>query len=143
MYLHQFIYQINRLLRRNKIQHAWGPAVYSVDEMQGTTHAVEPVGGGSVRRVHRVNLRACAGPIPEPRRGTVHQENLGNKHPAVHQEDISESESSDAEFVVVEEVMFPGLRQPSGGCCSRGDTKILEGGRCIELKLWKIFYSRS
>lgn len=41
---------------RNKIQDAWSPVVYRVVEVQGSTHAVEPVEGGPVKRVHRANL---------------------------------------------------------------------------------------
>lgn len=36
---------------RNKIQDAWSPTFYRVVEVQGSTHMVEPVEGGPVKRV--------------------------------------------------------------------------------------------
>ncbi|KAL0161724.1 hypothetical protein M9458_045449, partial [Cirrhinus mrigala] len=55
----QIVYLRNRPLGRNKIQDAWRPTQYRVIEVQGTTHTVEPVEGGPIRRVNRVDLRPC------------------------------------------------------------------------------------
>ena len=62
-----------------------------------------------------MNLRTCVGPIAEARKGMVHQEKVGSNPPAIHPEDIPESESSDSDFVVVQEAMFLGLSQPTDG----------------------------
>lgn len=55
----QIVYLRNRPLGRNKIQDAWHPTQYRVIEIQGTMHTVEPLEGGPIRRVNRVDLRPC------------------------------------------------------------------------------------
>ncbi|XP_067308989.1 uncharacterized protein [Pseudorasbora parva] len=55
----QMVYLRNRPLGRNKIQDAWHSTQYRVIEIQGTTHTVEPVEGGPIKRVNRVDLRPC------------------------------------------------------------------------------------
>lgn len=42
----QLVFLRHRPLGRNKIQDAWSPTVYRVVDIQGTTHAVEPLEGG-------------------------------------------------------------------------------------------------
>lgn len=63
----QLVLLRHRPLGRNKIQDAWSPTVYRVVDIQGTTHAVEPLEEGPVKRVHRSELRSCAKPVPKPR----------------------------------------------------------------------------
>lgn len=55
----QYVYVRSRPLGRNKIQDAWGPDVYKITEIQGTTCTIVSVGEGKVRRVHQSELRAC------------------------------------------------------------------------------------
>ncbi len=67
----QIVYLRNRPPGRNKIQDAWHSTQYRVIEIQGTTHTVQPVEGGPIRRVNRVDLRPCVhipGPVA-PKRG--------------------------------------------------------------------------
>ncbi|KAK9521367.1 hypothetical protein VZT92_021180 [Zoarces viviparus] len=98
--------QIGGVPLRNTIQDAWGATVYKVVDIQGTTYAVETLEGGPVKRVHRSNLRPYVGPIPAPRR----------RHQAVAPVDEltlspeSETEFSDPEFILVEEVYYPATK---------------------------------
>lgn len=103
----QLVYLRHRPQGRNKIQDAWGSTVHRVIDVQGTTHTVEPVEGGPVKRVHRVNLRPCVGPVPAPRRRRV-----GTPTEApVHAPSESDSLCADPEYVVLEEVSCPRLGQ--------------------------------
>lgn len=65
----QQVYLRYRPAGRNKIQDAWGPEVFSVKDVQGTTYVVEPRGGGVQKRVHRSDIRPCPvlPPLPAPR----------------------------------------------------------------------------
>uniref|UniRef100_A0A3P9IJU1 Gypsy retrotransposon integrase-like protein 1 n=1 Tax=Oryzias latipes TaxID=8090 RepID=A0A3P9IJU1_ORYLA len=63
----QLVLLRHRPLGRHKIQDAWGPTVYKVVDIQGTTHTVEPVEGGPTKRIHRSELRPCVPPAPKPR----------------------------------------------------------------------------
>ncbi|KAJ7990685.1 hypothetical protein DPEC_G00302960 [Dallia pectoralis] len=61
------VYLRNRPLGRNKIQDAWSSTPYRVIDIRDTTYTVEPVEGGPVRRVNRVDLRPCVEkPVPTP-----------------------------------------------------------------------------
>lgn len=91
---------------RNKIQDVWGPAIYKVVEVQGSTHAVEPVEGGPVKRVHRANLRPCVSPIPTPRK-TKHRVPTETNLSAAG--DATEDPDSDPEYVMLEETTFTNL----------------------------------
>ncbi|KAK3525602.1 hypothetical protein QTP70_000419 [Hemibagrus guttatus] len=62
----QHVYLRHRPSGRNKIQDTWSSTVYRVLEVQGTTYTVEPVEGGTVKRVHRSNIRPCNNPVPMP-----------------------------------------------------------------------------
>ncbi len=80
--------------------------MYRVLEVQGTTYTVEPVEGGTVKRVHRSNLRPCnhSVPVPMPR----------CRKPSIKDVPTSVSESAirslEAECVLVKEVLCPGRR---------------------------------
>lgn len=101
------MYLRNRPPGRNKIQDAWAATVYKVVDIQGTTYAVVPLEGGPERRVHRSNLRPCAGPAPV----------LG---PVQHDQEVScaddhhesETEIEDPEFLLMEEIRYP-VEQPA------------------------------
>lgn len=95
----QIVYLRNRPLGRNKIQDAWHSTPYRVIEIQGTTHTVEPVEGGPIKRVNRVDLRPCA-QVPAP---VTHKRRVELN---VERDDMSmrdaESESSEEGVVLVE-----------------------------------------
>ena len=55
----QHVYLRHRPAGRNKIQDAWGATVYQVVDILGTTYTVQPVEGGPVKKVNRVNVRPC------------------------------------------------------------------------------------
>lgn len=101
--VNQHVYLRHRPLGRNKIQDAWKSTIYRVVEIQGTTYAVEPVEGGPVKRVHRVDIRPCVSPVPAPRRR--------DKSPVTVFSPVPESESSDDEGVLVKEVAHPRLNK--------------------------------
>ncbi|CAM4557621.1 unnamed protein product [Leuciscus chuanchicus] len=92
------VYLRHRPLGRNKFQDAWSSTMYKVLEVQGTTYTVEPVEGGTMKRVHRSNLRPCNNPVPMPRRRQTSVEEV----PSPDSE--SEITSLEAECVLVEEV---------------------------------------
>lgn len=96
----QHVYLRHRPLGRNKIQDAWSSTMYKVLEVQGTTYTVEPVEGGTLKRVHRSNLRPCNGPAPVtvPKRRQTSVEEVPTPDPE------SEMTSLEAECVLVEEV---------------------------------------
>uniref|UniRef100_A0A3B1JKH5 Gypsy retrotransposon integrase-like protein 1 n=1 Tax=Astyanax mexicanus TaxID=7994 RepID=A0A3B1JKH5_ASTMX len=52
----QVVYLRHRPPGRNKIQDAWSPTMYRIVDIQGTTHTVEPLEGGPIKRVHRSEL---------------------------------------------------------------------------------------
>uniref|UniRef100_A0A3B1KCR2 Gypsy retrotransposon integrase-like protein 1 n=1 Tax=Astyanax mexicanus TaxID=7994 RepID=A0A3B1KCR2_ASTMX len=65
----QTVYLRNRPQGRNKIQDAWQSIPYRVVDIQGTTYSVEPVEGGPMKRVNRVDIRPFVfTPIPTPRK---------------------------------------------------------------------------
>lgn len=75
-------------------------------EVQGSTHNVEPVDGGPVKRVHRANLRTCVGPVPTHRvRKSGVLITLTTMSTVVREGD------PDPEFVVLEETTYPELDQ--------------------------------
>lgn len=53
----QLVYLCHWPQDRNKIQDVWGPTIYRVVEVQGSTHTVEPVEGGPTKKIHRANFR--------------------------------------------------------------------------------------
>lgn len=55
----QTVYLRNRPPGRNKIQDAWKPIPHRVVEIQGKTYRAEPVEGGPLKRVNRVDIRPC------------------------------------------------------------------------------------
>lgn len=72
--LGQTVYLRNRPPGRNKIQDAWKPIPHRVVEIQGTTYTVEPVEGGPLKRVNRVDIRPCVSiPVvmPQKRSGSL------------------------------------------------------------------------
>ncbi|KAM9481251.1 uncharacterized protein Hap1MRO34_008996 isoform 1-T4 [Clarias gariepinus] len=96
---------------RNKIQDAWGPTIYRVVEVQGSTHTVEPVEGGPTKRVHRANLRPCAGPVPTPRKS---RSNVPITMTTPATESVVELPDLDPEYVVLEEATCLDLDQIEG-----------------------------
>lgn len=96
----QQVYLRYRPPGRNKIQDAWAPTAYKVVEVHGTTYTVEPVGGGSAKRVHRSDIRPCPRPIPMPRRKVRPVEDVPT---SVLVEEIP---LLDAECVLVEETRW-------------------------------------
>lgn len=103
---------------RNKIQDAWSPVVYRVVEVQGSTHAVEPVEGGPVKRVHRANLRPCIGPIPAPRK------KKNNESPVVvspRTEEKTGCSDPDPEYVLFGETSYPSAEQGSDEAVQSSD----------------------
>lgn len=98
--LGQLVFLRHRPQGRNKIQDAWGPTVYRVIDIYGTTHTVEPLEGGPSKRVHRSELRQCVRPVPKPR---TKSKELPTTQVAV---DVS-AETPEDDFVVVEEVLPP------------------------------------
>lgn len=103
----QLVYLRHRPQGRNKIQDSWGPTVHRVVEVQGTTHTVEPVEGGPVKRVHRTNLRLWVGPVPAPRRRRVSAPTVS----PVHVPSESVPVCAGPEYVVLEEVPCRSLGQ--------------------------------
>lgn len=93
---------------RNKIQDAWSPIIYRVVEVQGSTHAVEPVEGGPIKRVHRANLMPCSGPVPAPRK---HKGSVPVVIATPATEVAKEHTDDDPENVVLEETTYPSLDQ--------------------------------
>lgn len=61
----QHVYLRHRPSGRNKIQDAWNPTIYQVMDVVGTTYSVQPVEGGPVKRVNRVDIRLCANVLPQ------------------------------------------------------------------------------
>ncbi|XP_038137179.1 uncharacterized protein LOC119780968 [Cyprinodon tularosa] len=98
----QLVYLRYRPPGRNKIQDAWASTVYKVVDIQGTTYTVAPLEGGSLRRVHRSNLRPCVGPTPvwKPRQ---HDQEVVTADE--HEEPGTEVEHP--EFILMEEVQYP------------------------------------
>lgn len=100
----QLVYLRHRPPGKNKIQDSWGPTVYKVVNIQGSTYAVETLEGGPVKRVHRSNLRPCVASPPAQR----------CRRPAVAPGDEAtsspEPETPVPEFVVVEKVYYPGTK---------------------------------
>ncbi|RXN37813.1 macrophage mannose receptor 1-like protein [Labeo rohita] len=101
----QQVYLRHRPLGRNKIQDSWGPTVYKVIDVQGTTYTVEPLEGGPIKRLHRTDLRPCVTSLPEP-----------EDHPPKVQEERKDTSElvevqSDPDFVVLEEVTYPSLQE--------------------------------
>ena len=101
----QLVFLRHRPLGRHKIQEAWGPTVYQIVDISGTTHTVEPVEGGPVKRVHRLELRPCPRPVPQPRT----KARLQTRTQPVAK-DMPESLGPD--FVVVAEVFPSQIVQP-------------------------------
>lgn len=104
----QQVYLRHRPLGRNKIQDSWGPTVYKVIDVQGTTHTVEPLEGGPIKRLHRADLRPCVIYTPEP-------EVMENHPPTPQPKRVSKPEPvevhSDPDLVVLEEVTYPSLQE--------------------------------
>lgn len=105
----QQVYLRHRPLGRNKIQDSWGPTVYKVIDVQGTTHTVEPLEGGPIKRLHRADLRPCVTYAPEP-------EVMENHPPTTPKpKGVSKPEPvevhSDPDFVVLEEVTYPSFQE--------------------------------
>ena len=98
--LGELVYLRHRPQGRNKIQDAWSPTVHRVVEIQGTTHTVEPLEGGPVKRVHRADLRPCVGPVPTARkqRSCTPPE----KHVCISEPALVDTEP-EYEYVVIEE----------------------------------------
>ncbi|KAJ8008775.1 hypothetical protein DPEC_G00081920 [Dallia pectoralis] len=103
------VYLRNRPLGRNKIQDAWSSTPYRVIEIRDTTYTVEPVEGGPVRRVNRVDLRPCVEmPVPTPRKRSTNQPLEPDRlvpSPTPLQIVESELEDSEVDGVVVEQLM--------------------------------------
>uniref|UniRef100_A0A669EIZ6 Gypsy retrotransposon integrase-like protein 1 n=1 Tax=Oreochromis niloticus TaxID=8128 RepID=A0A669EIZ6_ORENI len=108
----QFVYLRHWPQGRNKIQDAWSPVVYRVVEVQGSTHTVEPVEGGPVKRVHRANLRPCIGPIPAPRKK---KNNESSVIAGPMTEEKTGCSDSDPEYVLLGETSYPIAEQGSVG----------------------------
>lgn len=90
---------------RNKIQDAWSPKVHRVIDIQGTTHTVVPVTGGSLKRVHRSNLRLCVGPIPQPK---PNSQSVPPFHgPEADPDSETECPDSEPDFLLMEQVEKP------------------------------------
>ncbi|KAJ7999930.1 hypothetical protein DPEC_G00199510 [Dallia pectoralis] len=103
------VYLRNRPLGRNKIQDAWSSTPYRVIDIRDTTYTVEPVEGGPVRRVNRVDLRPCVEkPVPTPRKRSTNQLLEPDRlvpSPTPLQIVESELEDSEVDGVVVEQLM--------------------------------------
>ncbi|XP_029902664.1 uncharacterized protein LOC115355879 [Myripristis murdjan] len=108
--LGQLVYLRHRPPGRNKIQDAWAATVYKVVDIQGTTYAVEPLEGGQVKRVHRSNLRPCVEPVPMERRRRRAASHV--EEPTLSLE--SDTESVEEEFVIVEDVRYPTVKEVGG-----------------------------
>lgn len=84
---------------RKKIKDAWGPTVYRVVNIQGTTHSVEPIEGGPTKTVHRTELQPCVRPVrPKP---------CTKKFPTTQVVVNVSTEAPEADFVLTEEVIPP------------------------------------
>ena len=99
----QTVYLRNRPPGRNKIQDAWKPARHRVVNIQGTTYTVEPVEGGPIKRVNRVDIRPC---VPMPVFMPQQRSRSRNTPPAAMQETSPHpGEAADVDDgVVVEQV---------------------------------------
>uniref|UniRef100_A0A3P9MIP6 Gypsy retrotransposon integrase-like protein 1 n=1 Tax=Oryzias latipes TaxID=8090 RepID=A0A3P9MIP6_ORYLA len=93
---------------RNKIQDAWSSVIYRVLDVQDSTHTVEPLEGGPIKRVHRVNLRPCPGPVPAPRKL---KKDTSTSTIAAPVEVRKENLESDPDYVLLEETTYPHLDQ--------------------------------
>ena len=102
----QTVYLRNRPPGRNKIQDAWKPAPHRVVNIQGTTYTVEPVEGGPIKRVNRVDIRPC---VPMPVFMPQQRSRSRNTPPAAMQETSPHpGEAADVDDgVVVEQVTVP------------------------------------
>ncbi len=100
----ELVYLRQRFPGRNKIQDAWSPIVYRVVEIIGTTYTVEPLEGGPSKRVHRSELRPGAVPTPRPR-------SKDKSQPDTQHVTMDGNDTSEPDFVVVEEVVQPSLRE--------------------------------
>ncbi|RXN06967.1 Retrovirus-related Pol poly from transposon [Labeo rohita] len=99
----ELVYLRQRLPGRNKIQDAWSPVVYGVVEIIGTTYTVEPLEGGPSKRVHRSELRPGAVPTPRPR-------SKDKSQPDTQNVTMVGNDTSEPDFVVVEEVVQPSVK---------------------------------
>ncbi len=99
----ELVYLCQRFPGRNKIQDAWSPIVYRVVEIIGTTYTVEPLDGGPSKRVHRSELRPGAVPTPRPR-------GKDKSQPDTQHVTRYENDTSEPDFIVLEEVVQPSLR---------------------------------
>ncbi|KAJ7999929.1 hypothetical protein DPEC_G00199500 [Dallia pectoralis] len=118
------VYLRNRPLGRNKIQDAWSSTPYRVIDIRDTTYTVEPVEGGPVRRVNRVDLRPCVEkPVPTPRKRSTNQLLEPDRlvpSPTPLQIVESELEDSEVDGVVVEQLMpRPGSQNGKPDALSR------------------------
>ncbi len=100
----ELVYLRQRFPGRNKIQDTWSPIVYRVVEIIGTTYTVEPLEGGPSKRVHRSELRPGAVPTPRPR-------SKGKSQPDIQHVTMDGNDTSEPDFVVVEEVVQPSVRE--------------------------------
>ncbi len=73
-------------------------------EIIGTTYTVEPLEGGPSKRVHRSELRPGAVPIPRPR-------SKDKSQPDTQHVTMDGNDTSEPDFVVVEEVVQPTVRR--------------------------------
>lgn len=105
----QQVYLRHRPLGRNKIQDSWSPTVYKVIDVQGTTHTVEPLEGGPIKRVHRADLQPCVIYTPEP--GVMESHPPSTPQPKEGSESELVEVQSDPDFVVLEEVTYPSLQE--------------------------------
>uniref|UniRef100_A0A672FZX6 Gypsy retrotransposon integrase-like protein 1 n=1 Tax=Salarias fasciatus TaxID=181472 RepID=A0A672FZX6_SALFA len=126
----QLVYLRYRPPGRNKIQDAWAAEVYKVIDVQGTTYTVEPVAGGSVKRVHRSNLRSCVEPVQLPR--GHHNPTPSIDKVAVGLESESESAVADPEFIVVKEVGHPQAEQTWVEGPENLDLMTRDSGDCLD-----------
>ena len=61
----QLIFQRHSSLGRHKIKDAWGPTVIKWWTCRRPHNTVDPFMGGPITRVHRIELRHCASPVPK------------------------------------------------------------------------------
>lgn len=110
----QHVYLRHRPPGRNKIQDSWHPTVYQVVDILGTTYAVQPVEGGPVKRVNRVDVRPCVNPpILTPGTVTVLE---SERDVVMGRETHSGSSDEDSEEgVLVEEISFGPNPNPNVG----------------------------
>lgn len=114
----QLVLLRHRPLGRHKIQDAWGPTVYKVVDIQGTTHTVEPVEGGPTKRIHRSELRPCVPPAPKPRTRKEWQSCL---QPGFE----NEPRVQDPEFVVEDIYPLPRFSQPQECADIEGSASVV------------------